>query len=221
LNRSAWSIWLIIIGIYIEIVEIVNCPENSQKDLLRRRFISHRQALDPSIWRLMSDRLCDHLTNSIQVRNAQTILAYRSHRQEPSLDRLFNQQKQWGLPRTVGQELSWHRWQPSESLVVGKYNIQEPDPTSPLLTPDFVDLILLPAVAIDQRGYRLGYGGGYYDRLRADPCWRKIPTIGIVFDFAAVDELPAEDWDLPIDAVCTELGMRANLLDFVLRSESP
>jgi 5-formyltetrahydrofolate cyclo-ligase len=156
----------------------------------------------------MSDRLCDHLITSAQVRNAQTILAYRSHCQEPSLDRLFNQQKQWGLPRTVGQDLCWHHWQPSEPLVIGKYNIQEPDPASPQLTPDLVDLILVPAVAIDRSGYRLGYGGGYYDRLRADPLWRKIPTIGIVFDFAAVDKLPIEGWDLPIDAVCTELGVR-------------
>jgi 5-formyltetrahydrofolate cyclo-ligase len=184
----------------------VNCPPS--KDLLRRQFIRHRQALNPVSWRSMSDRLCDHLANSAQVRNAQTILAYCSHRQEPSLDRLFTQQKQWGLPRVVGQELSWHRWQPSELLVVGKYNIQEPDLAAPQLTPDLVDLILVPAVAIDRRGYRLGYGGGYYDRLRADPRWRKIPTIGIVFNFAAIDELPIEDWDLSIDAVCTELGVR-------------
>jgi 5-formyltetrahydrofolate cyclo-ligase len=186
----------------------VNCPENSQKDFLRRQFISHRQALDPKIWRSMSDRLCDHLANCAQVSNAQTILAYCSHRQEPTLDRLFTQQKQWGLPRVFGQELLWHRWKPSEPLVIGKYNIQEPNSAAPQLTPDLVDLILVPAVAIDRRGYRLGYGGGYYDRLRSDPFWREIPTIGIVFDFAAVDELPAEEWDLPIDAVCTELGVR-------------
>jgi 5-formyltetrahydrofolate cyclo-ligase len=191
-----------------ERVEIVNCPEKSQKDILRSQFISHRQALDPKIWRSMSDRLCDHLANCAQFSKAQTILAYHSHRQEPSLDQLFTQQsKQWGLPRTVGIELVWHHWQPSEPLVIGKYNIQEPDPASPLLTPDLVDLILVPAVAIDRRGYRLGYGGGYYDRLRADPRWREIPTIGIVFDFAHVDELPIEAWDLPIDAVCTELGV--------------
>jgi 5-formyltetrahydrofolate cyclo-ligase len=190
-------------------MQMMNSQQHDHKDLLRRQLINHRQALTPASWRSMSDRLCDHLVNCAQFSNAQTILAYRSHRQEPSLDRLFTQpHKQWGLPRSVGKDLCWHRWQPSEPLVIGKYKIQEPNPAAPLLTPEVIDLMLVPAVAIDQRGYRLGYGGGYYDRLRADPRWREIPTIGIVFDFAAVDDLPMEAWDLPIDAVCTESGVR-------------
>lgn len=140
---------------------------------------------------------------------ARTILAYQSHRQEPTLDYLFTHtSKQWGLPRAVGKELLWHRWQPSEPLVTGKYNILEPDPKSPRLTPDLVDLILVPAVALDARGYRLGYGGGYYDRLRSDSVWQMIPTIGIVFDFSYVEMLPTEAWDLPVDRVCTESGFR-------------
>jgi 5-formyltetrahydrofolate cyclo-ligase len=87
------------------------------------------------------------------------------------------------------------------------YGILEPDPTLPQLLVENVDLLLVPAVAIDGRGYRLGYGGGYYDRLRADPHWRKIPTIGIVFDFAYIDAVPIDPWDLPLDAACTELGL--------------
>ena len=140
---------------------------------------------------------------------ARTILAYQSHRQEPTLDYLFTHtHKQWGLPRAVGKELLWHRWQPAEPLVTGKYNILEPQPQSPLLTPDSVDLILVPAVAMDASGYRLGYGGGYYDRMRWNPQWRKIPTIGIVFDFSYVETLPIDFWDLTLDRVCTESGFR-------------
>ena len=144
---------------------------------------------------------------------AQTILAYQSHRQEPTLDYLFTHtHKHWGLPRSIGKELLWHRWQPAEPLVTGKYGILEPTPESPLLTPNLVDLILVPAVAIDQHGYRLGYGGGYYDRLRSDPLWRRIPTIGIVFDSSYVEILPTEAWDLPLDAVCTELGFHTSTI---------
>jgi 5-formyltetrahydrofolate cyclo-ligase len=75
-----------------------------------------------------------------------------------------------------------------------------------VLTPDRVDLMLVPAVALDRQGYRLGYGGGYYDRLRANPLWGNIPTIGIAFDFAYIEALPIDPWDLQLDAVCTELG---------------
>ena len=135
-------------------------------------------------------------------------MAYQSYRQEPDLTPLFtDQEKQWGLPRCLGKELIWYNWQPSEPLVTGAYGILEPVSASPRLEPIDIDLILVPTVAIDRRGYRLGYGGGYYDRLRADRSWRQIPTIGIVFDFAVVDILPIDPWDLKLDAVCTELGL--------------
>jgi 5-formyltetrahydrofolate cyclo-ligase len=180
----------------------------TDKTCLRRQFLERRQAMPIELWREYSDRICIQLQNCPQFTEARTILAYQSYRQEPDLTMLLaDRAKQWGLSRCVGKELTWHCWQPSEPLVVGTYGILEPAPGSPQLEPANVDLILVPAVAIDRRGYRLGYGGGYYDRLRADPAWGKIPTIGIVFDFAAVDLLPIDPWDLKLDAVCTELGL--------------
>jgi 5-formyltetrahydrofolate cyclo-ligase len=194
-------------------VAIVNSP----KDSLRYQFLQQRQALPPILWRFQSDRICHHLLHCPTFINARTVLAYQSCRQEPSLDYLFaaSVESQWGLPRCVGKELLWHCWQPLAPLVTGRYGILEPDPGAPLLVPDRVDLILVPAVAIDRHGYRLGYGGGYYDRLFADPLWRKIPTIGIVFDFAYLHVLPfaehhqwnIDPWDIPLGAVCTELGV--------------
>jgi 5-formyltetrahydrofolate cyclo-ligase len=185
---------------------------NNHKNTLRRQFLQQRQALPVDVWQCQSDLICHHLSNCPQLMGAQTILAYQSCRQEPSLEYLFTHtNKQWGLPRCVGKDLLWHCWQPAEQMVIGAYGILEPSPASQQVEPDRVDLILVPAVAIDRSGYRLGYGGGYYDRLRADPLWRKIPTIGVVFDFAAVETLPIESWDLPLDAVCTELGFRFNL----------
>lgn len=184
---------------------MVSCDKAS----LRRQFLQQRQALPEPVWRSQSDRICHQLLACPQFMAAQTILVYQSHRQEPTLDYLFTHtHKQWGLPRSVAKDLHWHRWQPLEPLVIGKYGILETDPASPLLTPDLVDLILVPAVAMDASGYRLGYGGGYYDRLRWNPQWRKIPTIGIVFDFSYVETLPIDFWDLTLDRVCTELGFR-------------
>ena len=179
------------------------------KTNLRSQFLQQRQELSAAVWRSQSDQICAQLLTCPQFISARTILAYQSHRQEPTLDYLFTHtDKQWGLPRSIGKELLWHRWQPSAALVIGKYGILEPDPGSPLLTPDLVDLLLVPAVAMDAHGYRLGYGGGYYDKLRSNPQWRKIPTIGIVFDFSYVKTLPTDLWDLTLDAVCTELGFR-------------
>jgi 5-formyltetrahydrofolate cyclo-ligase len=179
-----------------------------QKQPLRRKLLAQRQARSEDWWQSSSDRICDRLANCDEFIHANTIVAYKSNRQEPNLDRLFTHPtKQWGLPRCVGKDLHWHHWKPAQPLVMGNYGILEPDPALPQLLAENIDLLLVPAVAIDRGGYRLGYGGGYYDRLRADPCWRKIPTIGIVFDFAYVDSLPTDPWDLPLDAVCTELGL--------------
>ncbi|NMG59027.1 5-formyltetrahydrofolate cyclo-ligase, partial [Geitlerinema sp. P-1104] len=98
----------------------------------------------------------------------------------------------------------WHSWQVGDRWVPGAFGIIEPHPDSPQIAPETVDLILVPAVACDQRGYRLGYGGGFYDRLLSQPQWREIPTLGIVFEFAYLAELPIEPWDCPLTGVCTE-----------------
>lgn len=188
-------------------------PELS-KTHLRRQILQQRRNLPVNVWRERSDRLCIQLLHCPQFSSARTVLAYQSCRQEPDLSYLFaSSDRQWGLPRCSGKDLLWHRWQPSAPLVTGTYGILEPLPDAPLLAPPNVDLILVPAVAIDRRGYRLGYGGGYYDRLRSEPAWSKIPTLGIVFDFAYLDSLPIDPWDLSVDAICTELGYFARTDD--------
>lgn len=180
----------------------------NDKQSLRRYFLQQRRALAPEIWQQHSESICDRLATSDCYRQAQTILAYVSYRQEPDLTLLFkDRDKQWGLPRCVGRDLCWHAWPPSQPLVTGSYDLLEPSPDLPLLTVDRVDLILIPAVALDRRGYRLGYGGGYYDRLRADPAWAQIPTIGIIFEVAYIEALPIDPWDLPLDAICHESAL--------------
>jgi 5-formyltetrahydrofolate cyclo-ligase len=168
--------------------------------------------MPPDQWQQASHRLCRHLQHHPLVQRANTILAYASIRQEPDLTPLFTTATcRWGMPRCQGRSLIWHEldpldpthWQP------GAYNIPEPHPHQPQLAAHHVDLILVPAVACDRRGYRLGYGGGYYDRLLSQPAWQAIPTIGIVFQTAYVDALPIEPWDLPLTAVCTDEGLVA------------
>lgn len=162
-------------------------------------------------WRAKSDRLCLQLQIAPLLTEAKTILAYFSFRQEPDLTPLITQasDRVWGFPRCVGKSLIWHVWSPTSSLPLqsGGYGIQEPHPDCPTLEADQVDLILVPAVACDRQGYRLGYGGGFYDRLLSDPAWASKPTIGIVFDFAHLPQLPTDAWDQPLTAVCTEAGL--------------
>lgn len=159
-------------------------------------------------WIEKSDRICSQIQASVVFQQAKTILAYFSFRQEPDLSSLFTQTKyRWGFPRCVGQSLVWHHWTPKDSLQISAYGIHEPLPDAPTIDPATVDLILVPSVACDRQGYRLGYGGGYYDRLLSSPEWCNKSTIGVIFDFAYLPQLPTQPWDQPLHAVYTESGV--------------
>lgn len=185
------------------------------KKELRRSLLQKRQSISESEWREKSYFLCQHLQNCPRFKTSQTVLAYFSFRREPDLNLLFTNTgensllstKNWGFPRCVEKSLSWHIWQSGNSLQKGAYGILEPELNARLLQPSEVDLILVPAVACDLHGYRLGYGGGFYDRMLSATEWASKPTIGIVFEFAYLQQLPIDSWDRPLNAVCTENGI--------------
>lgn len=178
------------------------------KTELRRYLLQTRQSQTVEEWKQKSDRIVSQLQNSVIFNQATTVLAYFSFRQEPDLSSLFNDsQRRWGFPRCIGKSLSWHFWNCDDELISGKYGISEPHPDADMISPDEVDLIIVPCVGCDRQGYRLGYGGGYYDRLLSSPEWSQIPTIGIVFDFAYLPQLPIESWDKPLKSVVTEIGV--------------
>jgi 5-formyltetrahydrofolate cyclo-ligase len=176
----------------------------SSKKELRKNLLKQRQSLRTEDWREKSDRICNNLKSLPIFQEANTILAYFSVRQEPDLSLLFEENDRWGFPRCVGKSLVWHSVRSQDTLQVGAYGIKEPDPEAPTIEVDRVDLILVPAVGCDRLGYRLGYGGGYYDRLLSSPQWQNISTIGIIFDFAYLPQIPKDPWDRKLDYICTE-----------------
>ncbi len=172
---------------------------------LRKNLLQTRAAMPVSEWQEKSSSICTLLVNSGILAKAKTILAYFSFRNEPDLSPLFSDYRVcWGFPRCLRQTMSWHLWQPGDPLNTGAYGISEPDSNAPIIEPNEVDLILVPCVACDYKGYRLGYGGGYYDRMVSQAEWECIPTIGIVFEFAYLPQIPIETWDKPLQNICTE-----------------
>lgn len=107
------------------------------------------------------------------------------------------------LPKTFFKEkkMTLHLIENIESLVISKYGILEPT-TENEIDAEAIDIVIIPGVAFDKAGYRLGYGGGFYDRLL--PKLKKQPKIAIAFDLQLVEEVPREVHDSQVDMIITE-----------------
>jgi 5-formyltetrahydrofolate cyclo-ligase len=119
------------------------------------------------------------------------------------LERLVELGCHVAYPRVVGKgaALEFHRVPDGEVLAPGAFGIHEPLDIWPRATPD---ILLVPLLAFDPHGHRLGYGGGFYDRTLA---LLNVPAIGIAYAGQQVPALPAEDHDMRLDAVLTENGL--------------
>jgi 5-formyltetrahydrofolate cyclo-ligase len=110
------------------------------------------------------------------------------------------------LPAVAGERLRYRPWHPGQTLDKDACGIPAPPAGSGDLQPDQLDLLLIPALAMDQQGVRLGYGGGWYDRLRADPAWRQRPALAVLPQACVVHTLPRDPWDVPLDGWISEQG---------------
>lgn len=98
--------------------------------------------------------------------------------------------------------LVYRAWDPGEPLIPDACGV--PAPGGPDLEPAALALLLVPALAYDSRGLRLGSGGGWYDRLRAATAWRAVPALVVAPSGCAVAALPADPWDIPFDGWLNE-----------------
>jgi 5-formyltetrahydrofolate cyclo-ligase len=126
----------------------------------------------------------------------------------PLLSRLDREGFALALPVMRGKAapLLFRAYRPGDAMGSGRWGIAEPLPERPERTPD---VLLVPLLAFDAQGRRLGYGGGYYDRTIADGrLRRKIVTIGVALDELEVDAVPTLEYDEPLDWVTTPTGWR-------------
>ena len=112
------------------------------------------------------------------------------------------QGKRVGLPRVVGELLELHEVSAPEELVEGTFGVLEPPASAPRIEPTEVDLVLVPALAFDARGHRIGYGRGFYDRLL--PQLTRAFRVGLAYDFQLLAELPDDPHDVPMQCVVTD-----------------
>jgi 5-formyltetrahydrofolate cyclo-ligase len=126
----------------------------------------------------------------------------------PLLAKLASEGWTTSLPVVLGKNmpLKFRAWTPGEPTIAGVWDIPMPPETAPEVLPD---VVLAPMLAFDRRGFRLGYGGGFYDRtLSKLKKIKPIEAIGICYSTQEIDDVPHGDHDEPVDWILTERGIR-------------
>ncbi len=130
----------------------------------------------------------------------------------PLLKRLLATRKRVALPVIRDHEaLEFYRYRANTTLVTNRFGIPEPAPGAPFVAPLALDLLLMPLVAFDGHGVRLGMGAGFYDRyLGRLPAALRPCLVGVAHEVQrAAEPLPCAEWDVPLDGIITENGWQS------------
>ncbi len=176
----------------------------------RAELLTARQAVAAATRGRLTESLCAHLRTLLPAVRGLVIGCYMPFRGEPDLRPLLDTWRAAGadtaLPVVTGRgvAMEFRSWWPGCPLVKGPFSLPMPDGT-PLVTPQ---VVLMPPVGFDDQGYRLGYGGGYFDRTLA----ALSPTpvkIGVAFELSRMASIQPQAYDIPMDFIVTELGVYA------------
>ena len=177
-----------------------------EKEFVRKQFLDYRRQLDLSTCSKLSQQVQQQLIDSEPFVCAQSLALYSPINNEVATEQIFKvarkQNKQVYYPRVVGDELEFLEVSAVKGLVMGTFGIAEPEIGEKIPVAE-LDLLIVPGVAFDVRGYRLGYGGGFYDRQLIGKS-AKVISVGLCFDTQLCDLLPTEEHDQALDYIATE-----------------
>ncbi len=192
----------------------------AQKAELREKLIAEREAIPPEARAAMSRRICDRAVSLSGFRLAETILLYAPKPVEvdvtPIAEAAWAAGKAVAFPRCHQPEdsfayMTYHIVESLDELHRGSFGLLEPDEDAPLYDPSADprgSLAFAPAIAFDRAGYRLGYGGGYYDRFFNAYSGS---VIGVIFSDFILPSLPHGRYDIRAGLLITEKGVRSTL----------
>ena len=184
------------------------------KAFLRKTVLGRRDAMDAGIRTALSRAIVRDLFDLAAYRRSGTVMAYVGFGSELQTDEFvfhtLEQGKTLLLPRVNGRKRGLDIYEvrdPVRDLEVGTWGIREPRPDRcARVDPDIIDFVLVPGLAFDARGGRLGYGGGFYDRLLASILSTRTWLVAGAFESQRVERLPLDEHDVPMDVVVTENG---------------
>jgi 5-formyltetrahydrofolate cyclo-ligase len=191
------------------------------RDELRRQLRQRRRALPEPERAAAARSFARILQRHLQLRAGRRIGAYIAYGSEADLSEVIALARKRRctvyLPAVTGHghgRMEFLRYDRHAALRINRYGIAEPDPRiARRISVRQLDLVLVPLVGFDARGWRLGSGAGYYDRalrhLRSGRRWRRPRLIGVAYELQRIERLDPAPWDVPLDAILTERTLHA------------
>lgn len=173
-----------------------------EKREIRRRIKNLRLMLSELEKEAAAEEVFSRLEKTAAFMMADNVLMYHSLPDELSTIRFLKKwqnRKHFFLPRVNGVNLEILPYEESR-LELGSFHIEEPTGND-LTDIDDIELMVVPAVAFDRKGNRLGRGKGFYDRLLATS---KATKVGVGYEFQLLDSIPSESYDIPMDMIITQ-----------------
>ena len=172
------------------------------KQELRKSIREQKRAMTEAQIQEKSRLLGQLFAASALYRNAKTIYGYMPYNQEvrtvPMLEQAIRDGKRVAIPKCYGDEMRFIFMEDLSQVEKGYAGIPEPIEDAPIAD-DETALVLMPGLAFDPEGHRIGYGGGFYDKFLAkEP---NHPTLALCYDFQMMEKLETEEFDIPVDQV--------------------
>jgi len=176
------------------------------KDRLRREGFARRDALDEAFRENAARRIAEQALDFPGLKDVTPVGGYWPIRSEvdprPLMEALLDRGQDVALSQILHPHLSWRLWRPGDVLVKGGFGVREPGPDAPEVFPA---ALLVPLVAFDRRGGRVGYGKGHFDRaIAALEDKHPILTVGLAYAVQEIEQVPVEPHDRPLDVIITE-----------------
>lgn len=181
------------------------------KKNIRQEILSLRKLLTPEEVAKKSEQIFKRLTSLTLYADANNVMLYIDFRNEAKTDLIMAHLLENNKGAVIPISISGTRdmilsqvFDPKKELERSSYGILEPKPEYiRKVNPEQLDLVIVPGVAFDKEGYRIGYGGGYYDTF-FNKLEKSIASMAIAFDLQIVESVPTEEYDLPVDYIITE-----------------
>jgi len=181
------------------------------RQAIRKKIRHMRQSLSDEQQQRAAEQVAEHALNFVPIQQAQNIALFLSVDGElntrPLIAKLWQQKKQVYLPVLhpfCHGQLLFVRYDANTQLQTNRLRIPEPPLTPGTLLPlSELEVVLMPLVAFDHHGNRLGMGGGFYDRTLQNWRQQRFVPIGLAHDCQQVDDLPVAEWDVPLSAMIT------------------